>query len=113
MPLISVCHSLIKMEHITNLGSVYTNNFSNKKLYFKIQIMLYLFQKQKNITIDLGMGNTELYQLLFTIVINLNLTIKQLISITKMIILDILEDTFQERDLKYLFCLLSNLEKKM
>jgi glycosyltransferase involved in cell wall biosynthesis len=32
--LISVCHSLIKMEHITNLGSIYTNNFYDQEITF-------------------------------------------------------------------------------
>ena len=31
LPLISVCHSLIKMEHLTNLGSCYTSNYTNQK----------------------------------------------------------------------------------
>ena len=35
MELISVCHSLIKMEHITNLGSQYTNNFGEQETVFK------------------------------------------------------------------------------
>ena len=33
--MISVCHSLIKMEHLTNLGSKYTNNFLQQELTFK------------------------------------------------------------------------------
>ena len=32
--LVSVCHSLIKMEHITNMGSAYTNNFNNQEVTF-------------------------------------------------------------------------------
>ena len=35
MPIISVCHSLIKMEHITNLGSQYTNNYGQQEVLFK------------------------------------------------------------------------------
>lgn len=35
IPMISVCHSLIKMEHITNLGSVYTNNFFDQEITFQ------------------------------------------------------------------------------
>jgi len=34
LPVISVCHSLIKMEHLTNLGSVYTNNFFDQEITF-------------------------------------------------------------------------------
>ena len=32
--MLSVCHSLIKMEHLTNLGSKYTNNFLQQELTF-------------------------------------------------------------------------------
>ena len=35
--LVSVCHSLIKMEHITNMGSAYTNNFNNQEVTFVIR----------------------------------------------------------------------------
>ncbi len=35
LPIISVCHSLIKMEHITNLGSQYTNNYFDQEITFK------------------------------------------------------------------------------
>ena len=35
IPMISVCHSLIKMEHITNLGSCYTNNFFDQEITFQ------------------------------------------------------------------------------
>ena len=34
MPVISVCHSLIQKEHLTNLGSVYTNNFFDQEITF-------------------------------------------------------------------------------
>lgn len=33
--MISVCHSLIKMEHLTNLGSSYTNNFYEQEITFQ------------------------------------------------------------------------------
>jgi len=32
--IISVCHSLIRMENITNLGSCYTNNFNQQEITF-------------------------------------------------------------------------------
>ena len=35
LPIVSVCHSLIKMEHITNLGSQYTNNYYDQEITFK------------------------------------------------------------------------------
>ena len=35
MSIISVCHSLIRMEHITNLGSQYTNNFNEQETTFQ------------------------------------------------------------------------------
>ena len=34
LPILSVCHSLIKKEHLTNLGSVYTNNFFEQEITF-------------------------------------------------------------------------------
>lgn len=34
LPVLSVCHSLIKKEHLTNLGSVYTNNFFEQEITF-------------------------------------------------------------------------------
>ena len=33
--MISVCHSLIKMEHLTNLGSQYTSNYYEQEITFK------------------------------------------------------------------------------
>ena len=36
IPIITVCHSLIKMEHITNLGSQYTNNFPEQEQAFAL-----------------------------------------------------------------------------
>lgn len=33
--MVSVCHSLIQMEHITNLGSCYTNTWSDQEVTFK------------------------------------------------------------------------------
>ena len=35
IPIISVCHSLIRMENITNLGSCYTNNFNQQEITFQ------------------------------------------------------------------------------
>tara|TARA_B110000908_G_C10252901_1_gene453345 strand:+ start:743 stop:1984 length:1242 start_codon:yes stop_codon:yes gene_type:complete len=35
LKMISVIHSLIKMEHLTNLGSIYTNNFFEQENTFK------------------------------------------------------------------------------
>ena len=32
--MVSVCHSLIKMEHLTNMGSCYTSNFNNQEVTF-------------------------------------------------------------------------------
>jgi glycosyltransferase involved in cell wall biosynthesis len=43
--LISVCHSLIKMEHITNLGSVYTNNFFEQEIVFQNSDYVVLISK--------------------------------------------------------------------
>ena len=33
--IITVCHSLIRMENITNLGSCYTNNFNQQEITFQ------------------------------------------------------------------------------
>lgn len=33
--IVSVCHSLIRMENITNLGSCYTNNFNQQEITFQ------------------------------------------------------------------------------
>lgn len=35
MNMISVCHSLIRMENITNMGSCYTNNFNQQEITFQ------------------------------------------------------------------------------
>ena len=35
LPICSVCHSLIRMENITNLGSCYTSNFNDQEVTFK------------------------------------------------------------------------------
>lgn len=35
MNIISVCHSLIRMENITNLGSCYTNNYNQQEITFE------------------------------------------------------------------------------
>ena len=45
MPIVSVCHSLIKMEHITNLGSQYTNNFSQQEVTFQNSDYVVLISK--------------------------------------------------------------------
>ena len=45
IPLISVCHSLIKMEHLTNLGSCYTNNFFDQEITFQYSDLVVLISK--------------------------------------------------------------------
>ena len=35
LPICSVCHSLIRMENITNLGSCYTSNFNDQEITFQ------------------------------------------------------------------------------
>lgn len=47
VPIISVCHSLIKMEHITNLGSVYTNNFFEQEIVFQNSDYVILISKSE------------------------------------------------------------------
>ena len=43
--IITVCHSLIRMEHITNLGSVYTNNFNDQEKTFEYSDTVVLISK--------------------------------------------------------------------
>tara|TARA_B110000495_G_C23025017_1_gene608927 strand:- start:1363 stop:2622 length:1260 start_codon:yes stop_codon:yes gene_type:complete len=43
--IISVCHSLIRMENITNLGSCYTNNFNQQELTFQESDCIVLISK--------------------------------------------------------------------
>ena len=45
IPMISVCHSLIKMEHLTNLGSCYTNNFFDQEITFQYSDIVILISK--------------------------------------------------------------------
>jgi glycosyltransferase involved in cell wall biosynthesis len=45
LPIVSVCHSLIKMEHITNLGSQYTNNFCQQEVTFQYSDFVVLISK--------------------------------------------------------------------
>jgi hypothetical protein len=45
LPLISVCHSLIKMEHLTNLGSCYTNTYSEQEITFQYSDYIVLISK--------------------------------------------------------------------
>ena len=43
--IISVCHSLIRMENITNLGSCYTNNFNQQEITFQHSDYVVLISK--------------------------------------------------------------------
>lgn len=43
--MVSVCHSLIKMEHLTNLGSQYTSNFYEQEVTFKNSDFVVLISK--------------------------------------------------------------------
>lgn len=53
--MLSVCHSLIKMEHITNLGSKYTNNFLQQELTFMYSDYVILISKaEKDYYIKFG-----------------------------------------------------------
>ena len=45
LKIITVCHSLIRMEHITNMGSCYTNNFNRQEVTFKISDYVVLISK--------------------------------------------------------------------
>ncbi len=55
LPIISVCHSLIQMEHITNLGSQYTKNWENQDLIFKYSdYVILISNSEKNHYFRLG-----------------------------------------------------------
>ena len=43
--IITVCHSLIRMENITNLGSCYTNNFNRQEITFQNSDLVVLISK--------------------------------------------------------------------
>ena len=43
--IITVCHSLIRMENITNLGSCYTNNFNQQEITFQNSDYVVLISK--------------------------------------------------------------------
>ena len=45
LPIISVCHSLIRMEHITNMGSQYTENFNDQEKLFQNSDYIVLISK--------------------------------------------------------------------
>lgn len=45
LDIITVCHSLIRMENITNLGSCYTNNFNQQEMTFKDSDHIVLISK--------------------------------------------------------------------
>ena len=45
LTLITVCHSLIIMENLTNLGSIYTNNFDQQEDTFKVSDIVVLISK--------------------------------------------------------------------
>jgi len=47
MNIISVCHSLIRMENITNLGSCYTSNFNNQEITFQNSDYVVLISKSE------------------------------------------------------------------
>ena len=60
MPIVSVCHSLIKMEHLTNLGSQYTNNFSQQEVTFQNSDFVVLISKaEKEYYEEFGYGDFE------------------------------------------------------
>ena len=45
LSIISVCHSLIRMENITNMGSCYTNNFNQQEITFQNSDYVVLISK--------------------------------------------------------------------
>jgi len=47
MNIITVCHSLIKMENITNMGSCYTNNFNEQEKTFALSDTIVLISKSE------------------------------------------------------------------
>ena len=47
MNIVSVCHSLIRMENITNLGSCYTSNFNQQEITFQNSDYVVLISKSE------------------------------------------------------------------
>ena len=47
MNIITVCHSLIRMENITNMGSCYTNNFNEQEKTFALSDTVVLISKSE------------------------------------------------------------------
>jgi len=45
MNIVTVCHSLIRMENITNMGSCYTNNFNHQEITFENSDYVVLISK--------------------------------------------------------------------
>ena len=60
LKIITVCHSLIRMENITNMGSCYTNNFNRQETTFMISDYVVLIsQAEENYYNLLGYENFD------------------------------------------------------
>ena len=58
MNIVTVCHSLIRMENITNMGSCYTNNFNHQEITFQNSDYVVLISKaEENYYHKLGYSN--------------------------------------------------------
>lgn len=58
MNIVTVCHSLIRMENITNMGSCYTNNFNHQEITFQNSDYVVLISKaEENYYNKLGYSN--------------------------------------------------------
>lgn len=58
MKIVTVCHSLIRMENITNMGSCYTNNFNHQEITFQNSDYVVLISKaEENYYHKLGYSN--------------------------------------------------------
>jgi glycosyltransferase involved in cell wall biosynthesis len=58
MNIVTVCHSLIRMENITNMGSCYTNNFNHQEVTFQNSDYVVLISKaEENYYNKLGYSN--------------------------------------------------------
>ena len=60
LKIITVCHSLIRMENLTNMGSCYTNNFNRQETTFMISDFVVLISKaEENYYNALGYSSFE------------------------------------------------------
>ena len=106
LSIVSVCHSLIRMENITNMGSCYTNNFNQQEITFQYSDYVVLISKAEEqyytqFGYDLFGTKTRVIYNSYKPKYDTTYTEVNYNSNT----LGYMEDTFLEKDLKYLYYL--------